>query len=577
MFCIYCGATLPEGAEVCPVCGNQAFVGNAVQPAAVPEAAAEPVSLQAAGPDGTELPKENDAAADVPVFDANEIYSDSAAQPAVQPPVMQPMEDLYSGEAPVYQDGYTQEIPQMIQPYEDEYVYEEYEESMPKKRSFKWLFILLPILVVMIAVTAVVLTWYNAPMQQLSRALDEDNYSKVTQLLPQLTEEELSSVQDYMKTYAEEMVNRYNQGEVEYNAAYELVERLQRIFPDVIELDDAVQRMKALKDSKEAFAEAKRQESSGKTENILRLYGSVIPEDTYYAAAQEQIAAVKAAYKASVLEEAQSLADQKDFLGAQSVLENSQSILGEDADITAKMDELKEAETEDYVTTLLETAQKMADEEDFLGAIRLLEEATKKDKRFAEQIEVFRQGYKEKMMADAAALAEQSEYEEAVAVLRTAQSNLGEDSDIAAKIEEYKAMYPVLLVDLSHTGGSDCDEGWMATDSNGNTYSNGLSFALYPIVSQTVYTEYSPDGKYKRLSGTWVVESDSTDGFVGTVRVYVDGSLQYEVSALTLDSQPVDLNLRIDGAQTVRIEVEGAFTSLRETGYVYLAGATFRN
>ena len=286
---------------------------------------------------------------------------------------------------------------------------------------------------------------------------------------------------------------------------------------------------------------------------------------------------MKAAYKASVLEEAQSLADQKDFLGAQSVLENSQSILGEDADITAKMDELKEAETEDYVTTLLETAQKMADEEDFLGAIRLLEEATKKDKRFAEQIEVFRQGYKEKMMADAAALAEQSEYEEAVAVLRTAQSNLGEDSDIAAKIEEYKAMYPVLLVDLSHTGGSDCDEGWMATDSNGNTYSNGLSFALYPIVSQTVYTEYSPDGKYKRLSGTWVVESDSTDGFVGTVRVYVDGSLQYEVSALTLDSQPVDLNLRIDGAQTVRIEVEGAFTSLRETGYVYLAGATFRN
>lgn len=37
------------------------------------------------------------------------------------------------------------------------------------------------------------------------------------------------------------------------------------------------------------------------------------------------------------------------------------------------------------------------------------------------------------------------------------------------------------------------------------------------------------------------------------------------------------MSLVIDGAQTVRIEVEGSFDSLRSTGYVYLADATFSN
>ena len=61
------------------------------------------------------------------------------------------------------------------------------------------------------------------------------------------------------------------------------------------------------------------------------------------------------------------------------------------------------------------------------------------------------------------------------------------------------------------------------------------------------------------------------------MRVYVDGSLQYEVSSLTRDSAATDMSLVIDGAQTVRIEVEGSFDSLRSTGYVYLADATFSN
>ena len=116
-----------------------------------------------------------------------------------------------------------------------------------------------------------------------------------------------------------------------------------------------------------------------------------------------------------------------------------------------------------------------------------------------------------------------------------------------------------------------------AYDANGNAYSNGLNFSLYPVIAKTVYTEYAPNGQYKRLTGTWVVEGDTSDDFIGTVRIYVDDHLQYEVSSLTVNSPASALSLSISGASTVRIEVEGAFASLRAVGYLYLADAKFEN
>ena len=112
---------------------------------------------------------------------------------------------------------------------------------------------------------------------------------------------------------------------------------------------------------------------------------------------------------------------------------------------------------------------------------------------------------------------------------------------------------------------------------DGNQYSKGLSFALYPEVAETIETSYKPDGKYKRLSGTWVIESNTTEGFIGKIRVYVDGSLQYELSSLTINSSAKEMNLLIGDAKEIRIEAEGAFTDPFQVGYIYLAGATFRN
>ena len=64
---------------------------------------------------------------------------------------------------------------------------------------------------------------------------------------------------------------------------------------------------------------------------------------------------------------------------------------------------------------------------------------------------------------------------------------------------------------------------------------------------------------------------------MGAESVYVDGALQYELSSLTTRSSAKEMNLLISGAKEIRIEAEGAFTDPYQVGYIYLAGATFRN
>lgn len=603
MFCIYCGATLPEGAKKCTICGSPVVLPpdlRAEQPAeeaVLPEGSGEDTQLPETEP-VTEAPGENDLSGSASDEQADEDRAAEAVEAQEQEPETAPeepeMEDISSGEEiapaeqagppagahPAYSDGYAYEeqVPQrqeVFEDYGDGYVYE---EEMPprRKRSLKWLLIVLPIVLAIAGTVTAILLWYNAPMQQLTRALDVYDYSSVAQLLPKLSEEELTSVSEQMRDYAETVIDRYNRGEAEYASSYELLDRLQRLFPNA-EVSGAAEQLAALKASKESFASAQKLEQENEIAGAISRYGEVIREDTNYEAAQKQIESIKAAYKQQVLAQAQKRADEKDYLGAQAVLLNSSGILGDDPDIAAKVEELQKAELDDYVEGLLKTAKTLADDGDYPGAVRLLEDAAKEDERIDKQIQTYKDAYKEKMLAEAAKHAETSDFEEAVAVLEKSKELLGEDSDVAAKIAEYKALYPVRLVDLSPTGGADCATNWTATDISGNTYSDGLSFALYPVLATSAATEYSPYGQYKLLSGTWVVESDSTDDFIGTVRVYVDGVLQYEVNSLTRNSQPTELNLKIEGAQTVRIEAEGAFGSPRAAGYIYLAGATFRN
>ncbi|MFR8209102.1 hypothetical protein [Hominenteromicrobium sp.] len=147
--------------------------------------------------------------------------------------------------------------------YNDGYAYEEYDEKPKKKRSFKWLFIVLAILIAIGATIGGIFWWYNAPMQKLTRALDAYDYSAAAQVLPTLSKDELASVSDQMQEYAQTVIDRYNKSEANYDSSYELLDRLQKLFPN-IGLDDQLDGIQSLKDSKEAYKNGKSLQATGR-------------------------------------------------------------------------------------------------------------------------------------------------------------------------------------------------------------------------------------------------------------------------------------------------------------------------
>ena len=233
MFCIYCGATLPEGAKKCTLCGNPV-----VRP---PEATAQPVSE----PESESAPApETPTEPAVEDISSNLTESLSEAEPtpeAEDTPSNNPddediyshsptdfTEDISSGDAlgdkpegmehegtftvsptPEEISGPEPRVQPIEYTYNDGYAYEEYDEKPKKKRSFKWLFIVLPILIAIGATIGGIFWWYNAPMQKLTRALDAYDYSAAAQVLPTLSKDELASVSDQMQEYAQTVIDRY--------------------------------------------------------------------------------------------------------------------------------------------------------------------------------------------------------------------------------------------------------------------------------------------------------------------------------------------------------------------------------
>ena len=569
MFCIYCGATVEEGMKACPNCGSEILVLEPPKKL-TPEELVPEETIQIAVLNGEEQAE-----------NGRDIYSSAPHRFREEPE----MEDISSGRqmelpADEYNIASSDHDPQNIT-YNDGYAYEEYaeyeEEEPKKKRVWPWVVAIVAAVLVLLGIGVAVFMWYISPAQKFNRAMEASDYTAITDILPKLDEEELREVQPTLNGLAAGMLSRYNNGELDHRTVNIFVGELAETYPGSKEMQAVKSELEALKASKDAFLAAVDAEKIGDKVEALRLLQLVVDSDTNYATAQEHIAAIHSEYKSEIIKEAQALAAEKDFEGAYALLQESGAVLGEDEEIAEVLASLGEAEKENYIVELLETAQKLANEKDFIGAVQVLQGSAQEDGRITERIESYKGQYREEFLTEAETYVRVGDYEEAILTLEGAKDFLGEDEQITEKIKEYKELLPAMLIDLPYTGGTDCSKVEAVTGTNGSTYANGLCFELHPASAETVATEYTPDGKYKRFSGTWVVGSETTNGFIGKIRIYLDDALQYELSSLTVNSSEREMNLLIDGAKEIRIEAEGAFTGEEEAGIIYLAGAVFRN
>lgn len=105
-----------------------------------------------------------------------------------------------------------------------------------------------------------------------------------------------------------------------------------------------------------------------------------------------------------------------------------------------------------------------------------------------------------------------------------------------------------------------------ASDCLGNVFKEGLRMYGTKNVNKC-YTEYYLDGKYKRISGTICVYSESIENSELSLFIYADDEKVYQSDIMTNKSEPVDFEADISSAKFIRIV---AYCDQNNTGLRFL-------
>ncbi len=283
--------------------------------------------------------------------------------------------------------------------------------------------------------------------------------------------------------------------------------------------------------------------------------------------ADEYTESLKVQTKEKTLEEAKSFADSGDYVSAIGLIKNAQEVQGDNTEYQSAFKTYSNA----YKGKVIEAADVLATSGDYTGAIAKLEEANGvvgDDTELSIKETEYKNSYIDTIVKQADNLALQGNYDDAIALLEETEETMGENDNLTKKITDINNSKPV-YVDLTSLKVIDSSyyyelyEG-MLLDTYGNAYTNVGTFRE----CGTHHVIYYTAGKYMLLTGKIAApDSIGGDGVAITVNIYADDKLIYTIPSITRNTKPIDINLDINGADTIKIEA--VTTNIYPTGILF--------
>jgi len=309
---------------------------------------------------------------------------------------------------------------------------------------------------------------------------------------------------------AEQMQNRYLNNELSYDETVAALETLREY--DVNGISDVVYQATSNMQTKRAVEQtleaARAAMESADYISAINQYQNALNQDPENAAAAEGITAAKDAYRADMLASSNAELAQGDFDEAVSVLKTAMDVLGEEAQLTEAVKAIEAQE----ITQAIAAAKDAVAGGDFDAALELL-----------------------------AAM----------------QEKYPSDQQLADTAEKIIAQRPVGMQDLEEIDALDI---WYKNetirDMFGNSYKGGM-FLTYGDFKNT-YAEYKLDGKYTRFTGKIIVSTDTRPDRRITYWIYLDDELVQTRENITIKTKPMDFDIDLTGAKTMKIVMKAS-------------------
>ena len=330
-------------------------------------------------------------------------------------------------------------------------------EEPAKKKKKRALIITLACVVAALAVTVVILVFLLfSPENKLKKCVEDRDWSAAADLYEehfQGNEKKEAKADEILRKAVDALREEFVAGTMDYSTVKRHLKGIEDFWDDDY-VEEALDYVRELSDSRDAFEEAEECMGREEYEDAVRLYGEVAKSDPNYGIAQEKLDTARASYKNRLLEEAQAYAEIKDYDSAIELVEKGLEILTGDAELDSRLDELR-GEKEQYgIDSVLAKAADYASQNNYYEALEAVREGLLENAG-NDRLEAALKDYSEKYKKDILARAEEAigtdeNYEAAILVFDSALNTLdGDYAQIEQAIREKREEYIQLQLEKS--------------------------------------------------------------------------------------------------------------------------------
>ncbi len=375
-------------------------------------------------------------------------------------------------ENPYYEETVSEDIAEEVKPKKEKIKKEKTKKEKPEKTKpkkekrqkqdeqvtfSKVKKILIPALVAIIALViaaaVVYFLWYSSAEQRLFRALDAKNYEKALEIYQD----------DYEGEDSDELINlveqsimdikaNYNSGATDVKTALEDLEYISKmgVYSTGKLCRETKEWIEKMSLSKENFDTAESLFESGEYINAIEMYSLVEQDDKNYETAQQKIDECKKEYCGEMTAKADKCAENEDFDGAIAIIEQALGYFPDDKDLELDKLSYMQEKASKQRSEILESAEEKADEGDYVEAYNMIKEALKgnpDDEVFKEALETYKSSIIDEALETAKNQRKQNKTLEALKTINKAIDTVGSDEALEDAAETYETDYAEDVVD----------------------------------------------------------------------------------------------------------------------------------
>lgn len=331
------------------------------------------------------------------------------------------------------------------------------EGGKPPQKKKKTLIIALSCVVAVLAVTVGILVFLLlSPENKLKQCVEDRDWSAAAGLYEDRfrgEEKKEEKAGEILREAVDALREEFAAGTMDYPTVKRHLKGIEDFWDDSY-VEDALDFVRELNDSREAFEEAEQCMGREEYEDAIRLYGEVANFDPAYGSAREKLETAKDRYKEKLLGEAQAYTEIGDYDSAIGLVEEGLEVLAGDAELKSRLDELQGEQVQYRVDAVLKEAAGYAGQGSYYDALEEVREGLLENAGNG-KLEAALKEYSEKYKQDILKKAEEAagtdeNYEAAILVFDSALNTLdGDYAQIEQAIREKREEYVQLQLEKS--------------------------------------------------------------------------------------------------------------------------------